>query len=280
MIDQYSSGPLAVPRAGVGRMIVTQGAAGALLSGEQLIAGWKTPELGEGSNGNRTAPKRVVVRVDGYVSDPHDIDGGTGFPCAMVQVVYSVGGFTREVLVDAVNQSALVVWAESVEVKTVWDLRRLARLAAFQLDSEAAPVLPCASQDIACAISASHDGDTGPADARWLDMMAVDATTETLEVSVHDVPNGARGVRFLNGLTTSLTPVRLANLAQYIVFSVSKNGGFIESVNNGLTDQSTIAVPVDAKSLAIGFPLGTLATCASPVWLEWVMAPSMVGVGL
>jgi len=251
-----------------------------LLSREELIAAWKTPEQGEGSDGNRTAPKRVVVRVDGYVSDQHDINGSQGFPCAMVQVIYRVGGFTREVLVDAVNQSALVVWAETVEVKSIWDKRRIARLAAFEFDEESAPVLPCISQDIACAISAWHDGDTGAADARWLDMIAIDATTDTLEISTHVVPNGARGVRFLNGLTTAFVPVRLANLAQFIVFATGPNGGFIESVDNGLTDQSTIAVPVCAKMLSIAFPLGTLATCASPVWLEWIMAPATVGNGL
>jgi len=277
MIDQYSSGPLAVPRSGVSRMVVSPEG---LLSREELIAAWKTPEQGDGSNGNRTAPKRVVVRIDGYISDQHDVNGDTGFPCAMVQVIYRVGGFTREVLIDAVNQSALVVWADTIEVKTIWDRRRIERLAAFTLDDEPAPVLPCVSQDIACAISAWHDGDAGPADARWLDTISVDAATDLIEVSLHQVPNGARGVRFLNGIDSSGNPVRLANVAKSITFSSAPSGGFIESVDNGLTDQSTIAVPVCAGYLTIVFPLGTLASSIFPVWLEWIMAPGTVGIGL
>lgn len=272
MIDRYSSGPMAIPRAGVARMSVD---ADGRLSREELIAGWTTPEVGDGSNGNRTAPKRVVIRVDGYVSNQSDINGDVGFPCAIVQVIYRVGGFTREVLVDAVNQSALVVWAESVEVKSVWDLRRIARLAAISNGESPSPIFPCISQDIACAISACDCGDTGAADARWLDMLSPIAG-ESDEISLHVVPNGARGVRFLNGIASGAI-VRMANTATFINFYASKApeaNAFVETANNNVTDQAIINVPTTAQLLAITFPSGTLESLDSPSWIEWVMSPA------
>lgn len=224
---------------------------------EITYAAWQTPETG--------VPKRVVVRCDGNVV----ANASSGFPCGVNLIRYTVGGYNREVLIDATNQSSLVVWAETVDVTARWDRRRMARLNGG---------VPAPQQIVAASISACDCGDTGIGDGRWLDALAVDGTASDpdIEISVHKVPNGARGVRFLNGLDTDGNLVRMANTALKVLFVTSADNAPIEAVNNGVTDQSIITVPVVADQLVITFPLGTLENLESVAWIEWFMAPAML----
>jgi len=252
---------------------------------ENLFAAWQTPEQG--------IPKRVVVRIDGIVQDVRATEPGQpplsapfGIPCAMVRIRYTIGGFDREVLVDAVNQSALVVWAESVDVEGIWDERRISRI----LTAARGPWYPCQRQQVAVSISASEDGDRGAADARYLDVLAVDIPSEGDEICLFPVPAGARGFRFLNAFASgSAGPdapvVHVPTIATFIIFvfvtlqDVIAAGGigpvpFLEILTNGLTDTCINMVPVGARTLAIGFPAGTIASFDFPAYIEWIMAPN------
>lgn len=230
-----------------------------------IIAAWQTKEA--------KAPKRCVVRLDGNLasSDAVDEDGSPGFPCAMVSVQYAIGGLSRKVLIDCIGQSALVLWAESIEVLATWDERRVSRLAAQN-------VKPCKRQQVAAAINSDDTvGDTGPADARWLDVLAVDDSSDTDETSVHEIPAGARGVRFLNALASGAN-VKTADAATFIVFSAQPYSaypaGIVETAIDGLTDQSVILVPAGARYMFVKFASGTIASFDEPSWVEWVMAPN------
>jgi len=260
MSDDKSGRQLAIPRSGSQKLVLN--AAGAPDSSKEIVlAAWQTP--------NKGIPKRMVIRIDGNVIDENDKNGAKGFPCAMVQVRYSIGGYVREVFIDATNQSALTVWAETIEVQALWDPRRIARLLAQY------SVLPDLSQMVAAAISGCECGDTGIADARWLDVLNGDTVGETTVISLHPVPNGARGVRFLNGIAGGAI-VRMANVATMINFYASKSveaNAFVETANNNVTDQAIINVPTTARLLAITLPDSTLDDLDSPAFIEWVMAP-------
>jgi hypothetical protein len=228
----------------------------------------------------------VVVRCDGNIFKVRDYQNAIGFPCAVLRVDYSIGGYQRSVLIDAVNQSGLVVWVNSLEVTPVWDARRIERLTTGTLALDMGEVYPCLEQTLAAAASACCN-DTGEADARYLDVLNVDGTSETggdppetLEWSFHPVPNGARSVRFLNA-TQDGAPIGVADAATLIIFIagtpdeyLASGEGFLSSVNNGLTDTSQIIVPVDATHLLIAFPEDTLAGYDSRSWLEWHIGPS------
>jgi len=261
-MNPNSGRQLAIPRSGSQKLTLRAGAPDPSL--EIVIAAWQSPEKG--------VPKRMVVRIDGNVINENTTDnpGSTkGFPCGMVQVRYSIGGYVREVFIDATNQSALTVWAETVEVQAIWDRRRITRL------SEQYGVLPDFSQMVAASISGCDCGDTGIADARWLDALVGDTVGETAVISLHPVPNGARGVRFLNGISGGAI-VRMANTATQIDFYASgvvAANSFVETANNNVSDQGIINVPTTAKLLAITFPDSTLDDLDSPSWIEWVISP-------
>jgi len=229
-----------------------------------MIAAWQTDE--------NKAPKRCVIRCDSRFRTQDDEDAAAGFPCGVLRIDYTVGGIAKTVLVDSVCQSALVVWANSVEVRAAWDERRITRLAT-------ADRLPWKSQLVAAAINAdSRVGDTGPADARWLDMLAVDQTgDDDDEWSIHPIPEGARGVRFLNALASGAN-VRTADTASLIVFSAdtfaSYPRGIVESAIDGFTDQSVVMVPAGARFMFVKFPAGTIGDFDEPAWVEWIMAPN------
>jgi len=280
-----TSAPLSVPRSGGTKMNLTNGDGGGgegmLGPTEQVIAAWQTTEDGTEGPGHYSAPKRVVIRCDGDVCNQgRDISGNQGFPAAVLQIRYTIGTLVRQVLVDCVNQSALVVWAQSVDVKTVWDRRRVSRMGIQH--GETPGILPCASQDLAAAISACECGDSGVADARWLDCLAVDDTDGiTYETSIHPIPDGARGFRFLDALVGG-TVVSTPGLTTKIVFTAGEYAnlpaGFVEAVTNGATDTTIIAVPVTAKYLILYYPAGTIATFDTPAWLEWLIAPNTLPV--
>lgn len=258
-----SSRKLAAPRTGSQALTRLDGRA---ISSEQvIIAAWQTTEP--------KAPKRCVVRIDGKIVDQLGEDGTAGFPCVVARVDYSIGGLAKTVYIDCQSQSALVLWCESVEVLAYWDERRITRLAT-------ANTLPCQKQTVAAAInSEANVGDTGPADARWLDMLSADQTTEdpAAEWSIHPIPEGARGVRFLNALASEAN-VKTADVATFIVFSACTfdkyPSGLVETAINGFTDQSVIIVPPGARYLFIAFPSGTIGNFDVPAWIEWIMAPN------
>ena len=270
-----TSKKLTVPRSGVQRLRWVDGAPLTQEQG-QLIAAWQTPEVG--------APKRAVVRCDGVLVEPAatlDTFGRLatpGFPCAVLQVRYTIGGLIKQTLVDAINQSALPVWAESVDVEPVWDTRRIARLAA-----QSVPIAPSKEQLLAATINSNQGvGDTGVADARWLDVIAqdVDEGEGDPEWSIHPVPEGARGVRILNAMIDD-TPVELVDNASQIVFSAlpfdqRPNGAIEYFINGGSIPSSTsiIIVPPCARYLFIGLNSGTITTFDSPAFIEWIMAPA------
>lgn len=280
-----SSSKLAIPLSGVGRL--TRTAANLPETGQEgnTLAAWQGESKGE-YNPSTINPTRVVVRCDGNIAKVQDYQDAIGFPCAVLRVDYTIGGYARSVLVDAVNQSGLVVWCKSLEVTPVWDTRRIERLTTGTLATDMGEVFPCMQQVLAAAASACCN-DTGEADARYLDVLNIDGTSEgggdppsTFEWSFHPVPNGARSVRFLN-VTEAGAPIGVADAATLIVFItgtpaayLASGAGFLSSVNNGLTDTSQIIVPVDATHMLVSFPTGTLAGYDSRTWLEWHLAPS------
>lgn len=255
-----TSVPLAVPRTGVGWLHWNAGKRDSNERG-RLIAAWQTPEKG--------APKRVVIRTDGIITE--DADGG-GIPCGVLAIRYTIGGLKRQVLVDPLKQNALVVWAESVDVEPVWDDRRINRLAQYSVN-------PCNVQQVAAAISSSGEhGDSGAADARWIDVLALDETLDDdTEWSVHPIPDGARGVRFLNALVNDAN-FATADQATKILFSSTKFAnlptGVIETAIDGITDQSIILVPSGAQFMFVQFPAGTFDSFDTAPWVEWMLSPS------
>lgn len=257
-----SSRKLSTPR--TGSQILTRVNGKAVETELILIAAWQSTEP--------RCPKRCVVRCDGLCRTTKNEVGGSGFPCGVLLVDYTIGGLSKSVLVDAQCQSALVLWAESIEVRAAWDERRVTRLATVDR-------LPWASQSVAASINSDANlGDQGPADARWLDMLAVDATgDDDDEWSIHPIPEGARGVRFLNALASGAN-VETADTATLIVFSAdmfaSYPTGIVETAIDGLTDQAVVMVPAGARFLFVQFPAGTIAGFDEPSWLEWVMSPN------
>jgi hypothetical protein len=281
---------LAIPLSGAGRM--TRDDNNLPVSGQQgTIAAWQGGS--KEFNTSTIEPTRVVVRIDGNIVKLNNTE--QGFPCAVLRIDYSIGGYSRSVLVDAVNQSALVLWCNSLEVTPQWDERRITRLASEEMPQS---YNPCKEQLLAAAVSATIS-DVGAANARYLDVLGIDATTEveepgdpptvlTREWSIHPIPNGARAVRFLNATRTTgdpdevfPEPVSVADEAALIIFIcgtpaeyLATQRGFLESVNNGMTDTSQIMVPVDATHLLVAFDEdSSIDDYDTRSWLEWIIAP-------
>src|SRR5262245_19509654 len=107
---------LAIPRAGAGILKLTEGKQ---LSGERGVtcAAWQTEE--QNKDGAQPIPKRVVIRCDGTLKDQRGTTQAAGYPCAVLEIRYAIGGLEKSVLVDAGGQSALTVWAQSVDVTPV-----------------------------------------------------------------------------------------------------------------------------------------------------------------
>jgi len=265
-----SSAKLAIPRSGVQKLDLINGLPDKRQ--EITLAAWQTPEKG--------TPKRVVVRVDGNITNQLDINGVGGIPCAMVDIRYTIGGYVRNILIDAVNQSALTLWAESVDVTGVWDTRRIERIASVDQGN-----LPCIGQQVAASISACECGDTGAADARWLDAIHHDGDTggnedpDAKEWSIHPIPPGARGVRFLDALIDGAT-ASVPSATIDIVWSATTFDqypkGFIQANTNGATDTSILIAPPCARFLFISFLTSTsfFSGLDVPTFIEWIMAPN------
>lgn len=254
---------LAIPRSGSAQ--VNLDANNRPILGQLItFAAWENPEREENAQGG--IPKRMVVRLDGHITSTDD-----GFPIFVSKVRYSIGGYVREVLVDSVNQSALVVWAESIDVTAHFDKHRFDRMIS-QKD-------PSNAQILAASISGCECGDVGPADARYLDMIAVDfhGEEDPTEWSLHRIPHGARGLRFLDAIVAGnmfsvpgATDAILWSADNFDVFP----GGFVQANTNGATDTSILIVPPVAKWLFLRFPAGTIASFQAPSWIEWIIAPN------
>ncbi len=273
-----TSRKLAVPRSGVGRLTRVDDLPVDKELG-QIIAAWQTEERSSDQPGQGyNVPKRVVIRCDGVLVDQASArdaqhqQTSPGFPCAVLEIRYTIGGLTKKVLVDALSQSALTVWAESVDVVPVWDERRLARLE----DS----IAPCLEQLLAAAINSDEiHGDSGPADARWLDVIHqdFDEGEGDPEWSIHPIPEGARGMRFLNALISG-DNTSVADTTLFVAWSADTfdnyPNGLVQLNINGATTTSIVIVPTVARYLFLAFPSGTIASFDVPAWIEWIMAPA------
>lgn len=273
-----TSRKLAAPRSGIQRLSrVDELPVDSQLG--MIIAAWQTDERssdvpGQGYN----VPKRVVIRCDGVLVDQASArdaqhqQTAPGFPCAVLEIRYTIGGLTKKVLVDAGGQSALTVWAESVDVVPIWDERRIARIA----DS----IDPCLEQLLGAAINSDEiHGDSGAADARWLDAIHqdVDEGEGELEWSIHPIPEGARGMRFLNALLDE-DNLSVADATTFVAWSADKfddyPNGLVQLNINGATTTSIVIVPTVARYLFLAFPSGTIGQFDVPAWIEWIMAPA------
>jgi len=272
---------LAIPTAGGGKLTQRPNGNGPDPSQEGVIcAAWQGTNKGE--------PCRVVIRVDGFVEDiavTRDASGEVseyGFPCGVMNVRYTCGGRTQEVLVDAVNQSALTVWAESVECTPQWDKRRIQRLG--DIDN----IKPCRSQYLVAAISACPT-DTGASDARYLDVIKSDVTVDidgdTFEVCILPIPAGARGIRLLN----SKTPEKLQNEdvlsdVEFFAFVTDPNAfivagegwveAFISTDFNMPSSTSVIIVPPVARFALLYFATADFESIQLPCFAEWILSPN------
>lgn len=243
-----------------------------------VIAAWQTPDTG--------VPKRIVVRCDGRVNNVKDADGNPGFPCGVLLVRYTIGGLTREVKVDCLSESALTVWAESVDVQAYRDDARIAALAAFPWG----PLKPCSKQVVTVAISPA--GDTGHADARYLDALLIPPATE--EGDDFDVwlavPPNARLLRLLPNVSgedgdASATVIDWVANVSYLLWTVSgQRGGnatAIEAVMpyDGSMTQTVFTVPADAQWVKVRMSGGfyeQVNQTVGPIFAEWIMAPATV----
>lgn len=259
-----NSHALTVPLTGTGRLSLVDGKRLTSQLG-MICAAWQ--------NITAKTPVRVVIRVDGQANKSRG--DAVEFPCAVLRVDYTQGGLARTVKIDCADQqSALVVWADSVECIPEWDDRRIERIAATYK--------PKPENIITAAISAGEQGDFGAADARWLDAIHVDATTETHEVSIHPIPFGARGVRFLNTLVSGAN-FSVPNAALFIAWSaepwlfpdstVAFPKGLVQVNIHGETDTSILIAPPVAKYLFLIFTKGTIASFDVPSFLEWDYSP-------
>lgn len=268
---------LAIPRSGVKILTLLNDKVDP--GAEETIAAWQSPQQG--------VPKRVVIRCDGHVIDATGSNASAptepGNACAVIRVRYTIGGYSREVIVDAVNQSSLVIWAVTVEAMAIWDRTRIAALQTWYDALGESSVFqggPCQSQIVAAAISACECGDEGNADARFLQVLQ--GVTDDVE-SV-EIPPGARAVRFLNG---TLDDDGSAVIFQTLVTGPGSNGiawglsgisPFIHrtdvtAMGPGATALATF-VPIPAGSTILTIGWGTVPDLSGPLWLEWIYSPT------
>jgi hypothetical protein len=117
----------------------------------------------------------------------------------------------------------------------------------------------------------------GPADARWLDVINVDDDDETTEFSIHPIPDGARGVRFLDTLVNGVMYSTLG-ATQLVAWSADTFDNFpigVVQVNaNTAADTGILIVPPLARFLFIAYPSGTISTFDIPAFIEWIIAPA------
>jgi len=272
---------LSVKHSGVGRLTLKDD--GTLdPSLETMIACWETPI--------RNQPSRCTVRCDGYIQRWNNNDGDEqGFPCAVLRIDYSIGGFQlggssgeatptlapamRSLYVDAVNQSIVSLVATTIEVVPVWDQRRIARLTAFYEGlSEGAFSGPAKQQILAAAIDAN---DYGPADARWLDVVAW-SNEESTGVSTHPIPPGARACRVLNATSTAGAVVLASSQLSAIQWAAYPDPTITTKYihQDCIPDCNCILdVPAGASYLFLRWAQDDEVNLGGPFWVEWLISP-------
>jgi hypothetical protein len=278
---QLAQGP-----SGVGRLVLTP-EGNPDQKRETMIACWQGVD--------RAIPQRLIVRCDGHIQDWRDFEGvNMGYPCAVLRVDYSIGGYQiggaggvavgsnapamRTLFVDAVNQSALTIWATSVEVVPVWDRRRISRLAAFYDQLESGSGNPCKQQHLAVAISAC---DYGPGNARWLDVVSFlnESEVENNGLSIHPVPPGARACRLLNatrsdGSIFEITDVLTA--VQWATFPNPDEPSSTNYVHQDTPSHCALDVPATASHLFLRFEDEADVNQVTPFWVEWILSPEAI----
>lgn len=266
---------LSIPRTGGGLMSLV-GKAGAILTppvpaSEIILAGWQTYERG--------VPHRCVVRCDGWVQDSrgHIDQRKVGFPCAVLQVDYAIGGWNKSVRIDAVNQSALVVWAESIEVRQVWDTTRIARLESFYEISANTWPGACLAQRVAAGITVD---DCGPADARYWDIMpfANGGVKGDITETLLEIPLGARAIRMLNGSANDGSIIPFNDLLTRIAWTDDARtlGGEHAIIYQDTipSDSCCIDVPPVATHVKLQYTTDNLGSePATPFIVEWIISP-------
>lgn len=236
---------------------------------ETGIAAWQTLETG--------VPHRCVIRCDGWVqSNKGNLQqSGIGFPCGVLKVDYAIGGYNRTTLIEAVNQSALVVWAESIEVTKVWDIDRFNALKTWWEGQENNFPGMSLEQRVAVAISLDdRGGDTGEADARHWDVVSFKNAPIT---SSHRIPDGARALRLLDGSTGSDAIAPFSDYLTGIKWSDQPDGfnqiGSILYQDPIPDGNCALEVPPVATHLHLTYATFT-TDIAAPFIIEWVLAPA------
>jgi hypothetical protein len=252
---------------------------------EITIAAWQTEETG--------VPHRCVVRCDGWIQQrignlAQNLTE-TGFPCGVLRVDYSIGGYQRSVMVEAVNQSALVVWAETIEVSKVWRRDRINTLSNwFETVKGGGEGNPwpglCISQRVGTAISLDdRGGDTGEADARSWDIIPfTNIDPPDPQPFIFEIPAGARALRLLNGTDDSGGLVPFSDFLTTIAWINNPNllsapalGQSAVYQDKVPTDTCALEVPPNATHLLLAYTVDTLETeMAMPFIIEWVLAPA------
>jgi hypothetical protein len=243
---------------------------------EFTVAAWQTLQT--------NVPERCVVRCDGDIQNAASVSeaGAVGVPCGVISVEYAIGGLNREVLVDAVKQSALPVMAESVQTRVIWDRRRIERLAAFYAnlagEEETPNPGPCRKQILAASITVA-DRHGAYADGRWLDIISYAGEAETPVISSHPIPQMARKVRFTNSVDTDGSILKIEDYLSRVWWSNSAGDTIDSDVihiedNECITCGCALDVPAGVSWLHVELTNATVTNLARPFWAEWILGES------
>lgn len=249
---------LSVARTG-GTILKRSDAGKSVATAETIIAEWQCPVT--------NTPERCVIRCDGRLQDKEPV----GYPCGVLRIDYSIGGFqVQTCYIDCVNQSALVVWANSIEVIPVWDERRIERLAAFFNGLEVENPGIISEQKVAASITVE---DTGVADARWLDVITFNNTDDA--TSIHPIPPGARGCRFLNStLSGSGDIAPISDYLTRIRWAATADDSTTFNIHQDAVPSDSCALDVPAGTTHLFLDFTAIdATLTTPFWVEWIMSP-------
>ena len=294
MSEKTSGRQLSIKRTGGGLLTLLPAGIGGVNPGpllipdpaqEVAIAGWQTAEHG--------VPHRCVVRCDGWIqqvignlaSGNPGFQSEHGFPCGVLRVDYSIGGYQRSVMVECINQSALVVWAESIEVTKLWNRPRFDTLQEwFTVTGDDFPGM-CINQRVAAAISLDdRGGDTGEADARYWDIIPFNNTEASASDASYlfEIPAGARALRLLDGsdngvlipFDTYLTGIGWATTAKPAALVTAGPMGILYQ-DKVPTDSCALEVPPNATHLILAYtPVAEGPMPTLPFLIEWVLAPA------
>jgi hypothetical protein len=185
-------------------------------------------------------------------------------------------------MVEAVNQSALVVFAESIEVTKVWDRERIERLETWYAEQGDEWAGMCITQRVAAAITLELGGDI--ADARRWDIVPFTNLGEDGDITpfTFEIPAGARAIRFLDGNdgTGELIPFNdfLVNIgwanATAEVFAGTPGPQVVVYQDRVPTDSCALDVPPNATHIVLAYETTAMEeNLALPFIIEWVIMP-------